>query len=231
MQKQAKITFYGGTGTVTGANFLFEIDGKKILIDCGLTQGVKVADDINWDPFPYDPKEIDFLFISHAHVDHLGRVPKLIHEGFQGKIYSTKPTKSLALPMLEDTAGILSKNKDFHLDKIYSPENIKTALILWQGFEYHEKIKITEDLEASFHDAGHILGSAMTVFYYNGKKILFTGDLGNSPSPILPDTEEVKEIVYLVMESVYGDRNHESRNERRKFLEEVIEVNHKRKGV
>ena len=231
MDRKAKITFYGGTGTVTGANFLFEADGKRILIDCGLIQGFKIADDVNWDPFTYDPKEIDLLFISHAHVDHLGRIPKLIHEGFQGQIYSTKATKSLALPMLEDTANILEKNKDLPLDKIYSPENIKTALIFWKGFEYHEKIKITDNLEVEFLNAGHILGSAMTCFVYNGKKILFTGDLGNSPSPLLPDSEAPTDIDYLVMESVYGDRNHESRDDRRKHLEETIEDNHKRKGT
>src|SRR3990167_2928313 len=115
-----KITFCGGTGSVTGANFLLEVDGKKILIDCGLTQGMNLADNINWDPFPYESKEIDILFITHAHVDHLGRVPKLLHEGFRGKIYSTKPTKSLALPMLLDTTGILCKNTDLGLDKIYT---------------------------------------------------------------------------------------------------------------
>lgn len=230
-EKTIRITFCGGTGSVTGANFLLEIDGKKILIDCGLTQGMKVADDVNWDPFPYDSKEIDILFITHAHVDHLGRVPKLINEGFRGKIYSTEPTHALALPMLEDTAGILSKNTELHLDKIYTPENIKLALSLWQGFEYHQKIKISENLEVSFLNAGHILGSAMVQFIYNGKKILFTGDLGNSPSPILPDTEKVTDIDYLIMESVYGDRNHESRDGRRKFLEETIEDNYKRKGT
>ena len=125
MEKTAKVTFYGGTGSVTGANFLLEIDGKRILVDCGLTQGTKVADDINWDPFVYDPKTIDILFITHGHVDHLGRVPKLINEGFRGKIYSTEPTLGLALPMLEDTAGILGKNTALGLDKIYSEENIK----------------------------------------------------------------------------------------------------------
>src|SRR3989338_250502 len=142
MEKTAKITFCGGTGSVTGSNFLLEIEDKKFLIDCGLIQGMKLADDINWDPFPYDSKEIDILFISHAHIDHLGRIPKLIHEGFRGKIYSTKPTKALALPMLEDTADILGKNKDLGLDKIYTPENIKSALSQWVGFDYHEKIKI-----------------------------------------------------------------------------------------
>ncbi|MDO8659323.1 MAG: MBL fold metallo-hydrolase, partial [Candidatus Parcubacteria bacterium] len=167
----------------------------------------------------------------HAHVDHIGRVPKLISEGFKGKIYSTNPTKGLALPMLEDTAGILSQNKELDLDKIYTTENIKKALSLWEGFEYHEKISLMPNLEVSFLNAGHILGSAMVRFVYNGKVILFTGDLGNSPSPILPDTEKISNIDYLIMESVYGDRNHESRDERRKNLEEAIEDNYKRKGT
>ena len=231
MQSAVKITFCGGAGSVTGSNFLLEVDGKRILIDCGLVQGFKLADDINWDPFVYDSKEVDILFISHAHVDHLGRVPKLIHEGFRGKIYSTLPTRALAGLMLEDTAGILSKNTDLDLDKIYTPENIKLALSLWQGFEYHEKLRITPNLEVSFLNAGHILGSAMVMFFYNGKKILFTGDLGNSPSPLLPDTEKITDVNYLIMESVYGDRNHESMDIRRKFLEETIEDNYKRKGT
>lgn len=216
---------------MTGANFLLEIDGKKILVDCGLTQGSKVADDINWSPFVYDPKSIDILFVTHAHVDHLGRIPKLISEGFRGKIYSTEPTKGLAPFMLEDTAGILSKNTDLGLDKIYAEENIKLALSLWSGFQYHQKIEITPNLQVAFFNAGHILGSAMIEFVYNGKKILFTGDLGNSPSPILPGTEKMTDIDYLIIESVYGDRNHESRDDRRKLLEEVIEDNYKRKGT
>lgn len=229
--KTAKVTFYGGTGSVTGANFLLEIDGLRVLVDCGLTQGAKVADDINWDPFTYNPKEIDILFVTHAHVDHLGRVPKLIEEGFRGKIYSTEPTHGLALPMLEDTAGILSKNTELGLDKIYSAENIKLSLSLWQGFKYHEDIKITPNVTVNFLNAGHILGSAMVEFIYNGKKIVFTGDLGNSPSPILPDTEKITDADYLIMESVYGDRNHEDRNDRQKFLAETIQDNYKRKGT
>jgi metallo-beta-lactamase family protein len=231
MVKTAKVTFCGGAGTVTGANFLLEVDGKKILIDCGLTQGIKLADDVNWAPFIYNPAEIDILFVTHSHIDHIGRIPKLIHDGFRGKIYSTPPTKALSLPMLEDTMEILSKSSEFDLDKIYTPENIRTAMSLWNAVVYHEKISITPDLEVSFLDAGHILGSAMVEFVYNGKKILFTGDLGNSPSPLLPDTEKVTNADYLIMESAYGDRNHENREDRRKFLEAVIEDNHKRKGT
>ena len=231
MQKTVKITFCGGAGSVTGSNFLLEVSGKKILVDCGLTQGIKIADDINWDPFSYDPKTIDILFITHAHVDHIGRVPKLIHEGFRGAIYSTKPTKALALPMLEDTMSILEKNTENHLDEIYTPENIKLAISLWQGFEYHEKIKISDNLEVFLFNAGHILGSAMILFSIDGKKILFTGDLGNSPSPILPDPDKVADVDYLITESVYGDRNHESRDDRRKSLEQTIEDNYKRKGT
>ncbi|MCM2339053.1 MAG: MBL fold metallo-hydrolase [Burkholderiales bacterium] len=227
----AKITFCGGTGSVTGANFLFEVDGKKILIDCGLTQGSELADEANWAPFLYDPKEIDILFITHSHIDHIGRIPKLINEGFVGKIYSTKPTRSLTGPMLEDTAGILSKNKQLNLAKIYTEENINKAFTQWISFDYYEKVKITENLEFSFKNAGHILGSAMIEFVYNGKKILFTGDLGNSPSPLLPDTDKITDADYLIMESVYGDRNHESRNDRKRMLEKVIEDNYKRKGT
>ena len=231
MANLVKLTFCGGTGSVTGANFLLEADGKKILVDCGLTQGIKIADDINWDPFPYNPKEVDLLFVTHAHVDHLGRIPKLISEGFRGKIYSTMPTKAMAMLMLEDTAGILSKNQEYNLADIYSEENLKLSLSLWQGYNYHETIKISENINVTMLDAGHILGSAMVLFELSGKKILFTGDLGNSPSMLLNDTEKVTDIDYLIMESTYGDRNHESRDDRRKNLEEVIKNNYKTKGT
>jgi len=231
MQKKIKITFCGGAGSVTGANFLIEVENKKILVDCGLQQGTKMADEVNWQPFLYDAHSIDILFVTHAHIDHLGRVPKLVEDGFSGKIYSTLPTKALALPMLEDTAFILGHNHEFDLGQIYSEHNLKTALSLWEGFPYYEKVQITPELSFTFYNAGHILGSAMIAFDYNGKRILFTGDLGNSPSPILPDTDKVENVDYLVMESVYGDRNHESRDERKKLLEMTIEDNYKRKGT
>ncbi|MCF7834048.1 MAG: MBL fold metallo-hydrolase [Candidatus Pacebacteria bacterium] len=234
MNTKVKITFCGGAGSVTGANFLLEIADKKILVDCGLNQSSKVADDINWLPFTFDPKTIDILFITHAHIDHIGRIPKLVAEGFNGKIYSTPPTKALASPMLADTAGILSKNDrdgKYNLEEIYSEAHVSKSLSLWQDFEYHQRQQITDNIYFSFYNAGHILGSAMILFEVGGKRILFTGDLGNSPSPLLPDTEIVENVDYVIMESVYGDRNHESRNERRKKLEATIEDNFKKGGA
>ena len=231
MKGIATITFSGGAGSVTGSNFLFEADGKKILVDCGLLQGVKLADDINWEPFPYEPKEVDILFVTHAHVDHLGRIRKILAEGFRGKILSTPPTRALAGPMLDDAAGILRGNPHFALEKIYTEERLRETLSLWQSVDYHAPIKITENLSATLLNSGHILGSAMVEFIFHGKKILFTSDLGNSPSLLLPDNERVTDADYLVIESVYGDRNHESHAERRAALERIIQENYTRKGT
>lgn len=118
--KNLKITFCSGAGTVTGSNFLLEGNGKKFLIDCGLIQGEKLADDLNWQKFTYDASTIDILFITHGHIDHIGRIPKLIAEGFKGKIISTIPTKEITEAMLADTDHLLSRDTDDGLDKIYT---------------------------------------------------------------------------------------------------------------
>lgn len=230
-EKNLKITFCSGAGTVTGANFLLEGNNKKFLIDCGLIQGEKFVDDLNWDKFPYDVSSIDILFITHCHIDHIGRIPKLISEGFNGRIVSTVPSKEITEIMLADTAHILSREVGLGLDKIYTSENIKKALSLWETLEYNEKLNIDHGFQFSFKDAGHILGSGMLEIIYNNKKIVFTGDLGNSPSPLLPDTEVINDADYLIMESCYGDRNHEKREERKKKLEEVIKNNYNNKGT
>ena len=140
--KNLKVTFCSGAGTVTGSNFLLEGNGKKFLIDCGLIQGEKLADDMNWEPFPYDVPSIDILFITHGHIDHIGRIPKLIDEGFKGKIVSTIPTREITEVMLADTAHILSRDTEHGLDKIYSEENIKKALGMWETLEYHQVMNV-----------------------------------------------------------------------------------------
>src|SRR3989304_4449975 len=135
--KTIKIGFYGGTEEVTGSNFLIEDGGKRFLIDCGLIQSFTIADHRNWETFPYDAKSIDALIVTHAHVDPTGRIPKLIHEGFRGQIYSTPPTKELAEVMLQDTANILGKDSRFPLKEIYNEENIKKAMSSWVTMPYH----------------------------------------------------------------------------------------------
>jgi metallo-beta-lactamase family protein len=227
------LTFCSGVGSVTGANFLLEISkdknskSKKILIDCGLIQGEKVAQAENRDDFPYTPSEIDILFITHAHLDHVGRIPKLVKEGFNGIIYSTPETQYLAKLILEDAVGLLQKEaiKEGVLP-IYEEHDMRKALSLWQSIPYHESTSFPEDYAPSFSiylkDAGHILGSSMIEFTIEGKKIVFTGDLGNTPTPLLRDTESISGADYVVMESVYGDRNHDTKDERRGKLESII---------
>jgi len=232
--KILKLTFAGGTGSVTGANFLIEAPetdgGIKFLVDCGLNQGTKMADEWNWNPFPYDPSTIDILFITHAHIDHIGRIPKLVHDGFTGIIYSTIPTKDITELMLQDTANILGHSDNTTLKEMYSPAILERTMKLWKTIDYHQDLAVGP-LVFRFRDSGHVLGSGMLELIYNNKKIVFTGDLGNSPSPLLRDTEPLQKVDYLLMESVYGDRNHSERAVRREKLEATIEDNYKRKGT
>lgn len=230
-EKKLKVTFCSGAGTVTGANFLIEGNGKKFLVDCGLIQGEKVADDLNWEEFSYDASTIDILFITHGHIDHIGRIPKLIHEGFNGRIVSTIPTREITEIMLADTAHLLSRDEEHNLAEIYSPANIKKAMSLWETIEYEQKLNIDHGFQFSFKDSGHILGSGILEIIYNHRKIVFTGDLGNSPSPLLRNTEKITGVDYLFMESVYGDRNHEDRDTRKSRLQDVINQNYERKGT
>lgn len=232
MAKKLKLTFCGGVGKVTGANFLVESDVTKFLVDCGLVQGEKIGDDENRKPFIYNPKEIDFLFITHAHLDHIGRIPKLVKEGFNGVIYSTPETRELTGFMLEDSLGVLTKeaHRD-NLEPLYSLEDVSNALSLWKTIPYHTETQINEEFSLYIKDAGHILGSGMFQFTYNGKKVVFSGDLGNSPTPLLKDTEDILGADYLIMESVYGDRNHEHVDERKGLLGEVMKKITERAGV
>lgn len=241
-----RITFYGGVESVTGSNFLLE-DETKILVDCGLIQGYQSGEDKNKKDFPYNPADINFLLITHAHIDHIGRIGKLVKDGFNGTIYSTRVTKDIAKYMLEDALNVMryrNKNKkgrrdgveatdeDKKEEALYEKEHVEKALSLWQTIEYHESKELNE-FTVMPKDAGHILGSAMYEITHepSNRKIVFTGDLGNSPTPLLRDTEKITDADYLIIESVYGDRNHEEVKERQHKLKDVLNKVIKRKGV
>lgn len=223
-----KITFAGGAKSPTGSNFLIEVGDKKFLVDCGLYQGgPKYCEECNLDPFIYDPKTVDGLFVTHGHLDHVGRIPKLVRDGFAGPIYSTPPTRDIGELIMLDSLNILKKESEHNkTEPIYEEKDVISAMRAWHTMPYHEVLPIhtTEGvLSIRFLDAGHILGSSMIEFSLNGKKLLFTGDLGNTPSPLLRDTEKIGNIDYLVMESVYGDRNHENHEEKVDIFKRAIQ--------
>lgn len=216
---------------MTGSSFLFD-DGKtKILIDCGMFQCPRFCDLRSQAPFPFNPSELDALLVTHAHIDHTGRIPKLAREGFSGKIFSTPPTKELAALMLEDSLGVLEKEAKRHgEDLIYEEKDISSALRLWETVEYHNEFKIG-DFKIKFLNSGHILGSAMVELEIGGKRVVVTGDLGNPPTPLLKDPEEIRDANILLVEATYGDRLHENRVARKLKLERAIEDTLRAGGV
>lgn len=221
--KSSKIGFYGGVGSVTGANFFIDTGGLKLLVDCGMIQGDQFAEELNQKPFPYDPASIDVLLVTHAHSDHIGRIPKLVKEGFKGKIYSTEPTKALSAVMLEDALEVMIfEEKHQGQSRLYDKEDIESALSLWQTTDYLDTLDLGEGIKASWYDAGHILGSAFVKLERDGQSILFSGDIGNNPQPLLNAPNVPKGAQYVVMESVYGDRSHEEIDTRSELLKEYI---------
>lgn len=233
MEWMATITFYGGAGTVTGANFLLDLGAPegKILIDCGAHEREDLNDPKNHAPFPYKAGEIKALLVTHAHQDHIGRIPKLVAEGFHGAIYSTAPTKALSELMFQDALHVMEQEiQHGGGTPLYTQQDVQKALSLWQTHPYHEPF-LTGDASVEFLDAGHILGSAMMRITRNERSIVFTGDLGNTPEPLLNDTERAAGANYILMESVYGDRVHEERAQRVDVLRYAVDDARKRRGT
>ncbi len=221
---KSQLGFYGGVGSVTGANFMLDTGGAAILIDCGLEQGSRFASEQNTLPFVYNPSDVDVLMVTHAHADHIGRIPKLVRDGFSGVIYSTKPTKALAAIMLADALKVMEyEHERYGYEVLYEAGDIRAALALWKTVDYNDEITLPDNVTAFYSDAGHILGSGMVHFSRGDKTIVFTGDIGNVPQPLLNPPVIPTGYDYLVMESVYGDRLHEEVAERTSLLKSYIE--------
>jgi metallo-beta-lactamase family protein len=240
-----KIRFLGGVGTVTGTCIQLTINDKQILVDCGMYQG-EGADEINRRPFPFDPSEIDCLFLTHAHIDHSGLIPKLTKEGFRGKILTTSATKDLTEIMLYDSAHIqemdsqwltkkaLRKGIQIPIEPIYSIEDVRKTVPLFIKKDYDKVEGINNQIKSRFIDAGHILGSSTLEMWYQkdglSKKIVFSGDIGKKGNPIINDPKYVVEADYVVIESTYGNRSHKNMEESINELVDAINTTFKKGG-
>ena len=217
------ITFLGATKTVTGSNFLVEAAGKKFLVDCGMYQGKATEELENEAPFLYDVNDIDFMLLTHAHIDHSGRIPKLYNEGYRGPVYATKATCDLCGIMLPDSGHIQEQENEWKnkkrirkglkaIEPMYTADDAIRCLEIFKPVKYDEIIDIDENIHVRFNDAGHMLGSAIIEIWAkeDGKetKAVFTGDLGNNDIPLLSEPTMIEDADYLVMESTYGDRLH-----------------------
>ena len=235
-----KITFLGATKTVTGSNFLVEGAGKKFLVDCGLYQGQAKDELENEAPFLYDVTTVDFMLLTHAHIDHSGRIPKLYNEGYRGPIYATKATCDLCSIMLPDSGHIQEmeaewKNKkrqrkgEKAIPPIYTAEDAARCLEVFKPVKYDEIIEIDPNIHVRYNDAGHMLGSSIIeVWVKEGEKetkVVFSGDIGNNDIPLLSEPTMIESADYLVMESTYGNRLH-IRNDKKaqEFLRIVSET-------
>ncbi|MFA5129587.1 MAG: MBL fold metallo-hydrolase [Patescibacteria group bacterium] len=226
------VTSYGAAREVTGSCHMLETKDARILIDCGMFQGSAFNDARNFQPFSFDPKTIDAVLLTHAHLDHVGRLPKLIREGFSGKIFATLPTVDMARIVLEDAVEIMEEQfeKEYR-PKLYEAEDLKKTIDLMEGTDYSQW-KTIGDIRFRYRDAGHIFGSAFVEIEENGgPRIVFSGDIGNVDTPILRPTAQIGESDVLYIESTYGNRIHEDMATRSALFEEIVKNTIKRKGI
>ncbi|MCJ7593447.1 MAG: MBL fold metallo-hydrolase, partial [Desulfobacterales bacterium] len=234
-----RVTCLGGTGTVTGSSFLIESSqGKRVLVDCGLFQGGKQIEERNWHDWGFDPKQIQTLFLTHAHIDHSGKIPKLVKDGFQGRIITSPPTAELCTIMLMDAAHIQEMDAEWQTRKnkrqshgevlpLYNTADAEASLRLLSPVEKDKILEVEPGIKARLRNAGHILGSSILELWVEDKdesiKIVFSGDLGKKDQLIVRDPHEIFDADYLFVESTYGDRLHRSFDDSKKELLEAID--------
>jgi len=241
------VVFLGAAQNVTGSAYLLEANGLRLLVDCGLYQEREFRVR-NWDPFPVSPDTIDAVLLTHAHLDHCGLLPKLAREGFKGKIYCTSATYDIAQIILLDAAHLQEQDAEYKRRRheregrkgpypeipLYTMNDAQATFPLFSTIKYEETIPLGDGIEASFHDAGHVLGAAMIKLRAskNGERrtIIFSGDVGRWDRPIIRDPVTFEEADYILVESTYGDRLHEGKEDTEKILAEVINSTRKRGG-
>ncbi|NLE10425.1 MAG: MBL fold metallo-hydrolase [Actinobacteria bacterium] len=235
----------GAARAVTGSCFLVEVGDTRFLVDCGMHQGGDKEEALNYERFSFDADELDFVLLTHAHIDHSGRLPRLVKEGFSGPIYATAATCDLAEIMLLDSAYIQETEAEWRSRKarragrkdvqpMYDQDDARKTLPLLQPVQYHERRKLAPGVEVVFRDAGHILGSAILELYLEEAgtkaKVVFSGDVGQPDQPIIRDPEIIEEADYLFLESTYGDRLHERNGEPKHQFTEILKEAHRTGG-
>lgn len=236
---QIKLTFLGAAGNVAGSRYLLEANNARLLIDCGLFQERELKGR-NWGPFPVPPETIDAILLTHAHVDHTGLLPKLVRDGFRGKVYCVGPTAEIAQIVLEDAAHLQEEDAEFKKKRhqgekrkgphpevpLYTCEDARASFPLFAPVKYGESVQLGDGIRAEFHDAGHVLGSSMVkVTVTQGtehRTLVFSGDVGRWDRPILKDPTSFEEVDYILVESTYGDRVHEDIPNVRDSLVEIV---------
>ncbi|PIY62083.1 hypothetical protein COY93_03925 [Candidatus Uhrbacteria bacterium CG_4_10_14_0_8_um_filter_58_22] len=203
-----KLTFYGAAGEVTGSKTLIEAGGRRILLDCGLIQG-EGSDLRNRAPWAFDPKSIDAVIVTHAHLDHIGLLPRLVKDGYGGPVFATEPTREISHIMWEDEAKVRDEDTEAGIEPLFGQEEIDATYRLLRGANYGESVRVAPGFDVVFRDAGHVLGSAFVEMRVDGLTLVGSGDIGNDRVPILRDTEPMAEADAVILESTYGNRTHD----------------------
>ncbi len=236
-----KLEFFGAAAEVTGSCHILQVADKKILLDCGLIQGSRKDEERNRDPFPFDAAKIDAVVLSHAHLDHCGRLPLLVKRGFKGPVFAHEASCELAAILLADAAHLAERDAEYRSRKtgkrvkpLYTLAEGERVMRQLRGKKYREEFKVVEGVRVRFRDAGHILGSCAVEVWVREtgpeRKLVFSGDLGQYDTPILRDPEAIDEADAVLMESTYGGRRHRDREETVRELGEILTSTRSEKG-